>query len=370
MVQKPRGFNGATPVFDGVDHLHPPRRLPAQRQRLSGQRRRLLPRWAFRSIRPPATWSAASPRCCNSPTTSCRRSATSDHLSTALNLPTSPATAAYSASIPNSELLEPGGFQRRPRSDDCRHRTGDRQRRRDLRRMNRSSGGAVTVYDATGTPANMQLRWAKTDSVANGGTDTWQLFYQIDSNATGATVAWQNAGTAFKFDATGQLNPPVTSLALTGVTINGIALGNITVNMADRRRHAIRRCRTATRRSTSCSRTASRPGSCRSISVGNNGRIDRHLLQRPERRRWPKIPLAQFQQRQRSQAHRRRRLRGDRRIRRRDLPAPPARSSASRWKAPTPTSPTEFTKLIVTQQAYSANTRVITTGQPDGRRIS
>ena len=47
------------------------------------------------------------------------------------------------------------------------------------------------------------------------------------------------------------------------------------------------------------------------------------------------------------------RHRADRRLRN--------RSSGNRWKAPTPTSPTEFTKLIVTQQAYSANTKVITT---------
>ena len=30
------------------------------------------------------------------------------------------------------------------------------------------SGGAVTAYDATGTPVNLQLRWAKTDSAALG----------------------------------------------------------------------------------------------------------------------------------------------------------------------------------------------------------
>ena len=54
-------------------------------------------------------------------------------ISYGLNLPTVPATTAYSASIPNSELLKVERFQRRPRSDDCRHGTGDRQRRLDLR---------------------------------------------------------------------------------------------------------------------------------------------------------------------------------------------------------------------------------------------
>jgi flagellar hook protein FlgE len=56
-------------------------------------------------------------------------------------------------------------------------------------------GGAITTYDAAGSPVNMQLRWAKVDSstLGAGHTDTWNLFYQVNSNATGNQVAWQNA---------------------------------------------------------------------------------------------------------------------------------------------------------------------------------
>ena len=92
-------------------------------------------------------------------------------------------------------------------------------------------GGSVTIYDAIGTPANLQLRWAKTDSVANGGADTWELFYQTNSTATAAKSAWQNAGSDFVFDA----NWPVESAdhehdTHRRVTINGTSLGNITIN--------------------------------------------------------------------------------------------------------------------------------------------
>src|SRR2546421_2105342 len=54
-------------------------------------------------------------------------------------------------------------------------------------------GGAITAYDAAGSPVNMQLRWAKVDSstLGAGHTDTWNLFYQVNSNATGNQVAWQ-----------------------------------------------------------------------------------------------------------------------------------------------------------------------------------
>ena len=54
------------------------------------------------------------------------------------------------------------------------------------------AGGAVTTYDVSGAPVNLQFRWAKTDSSALGAghTDTWNMFYQVNANATGTNVAW------------------------------------------------------------------------------------------------------------------------------------------------------------------------------------
>ena len=54
---------------------------------------------------------------------------------------------------------------------------------------------------------NIQLRWAKVDSADYGGTDTWNLFYQVNSNATGTQAAWQNVGVNYTFGANGQMNP-------------------------------------------------------------------------------------------------------------------------------------------------------------------
>ena len=70
-------------------------------------------------------------------------------------------------------------------------------------------GGAVTAYDVSGSPVNIQLRWAKVDSAHYGGTDTWNLFYQVNSNATGTQAAWQNVGVNYTFGANGQMNPPI-----------------------------------------------------------------------------------------------------------------------------------------------------------------
>ena len=57
----------------------------------------------------------------------------------------------------------------------------------------------MTAYNAAGTPVNLQLRWAKTDSASLGSPhhDTWNLFYQTDPNATGTQAAWINVGTNF-----------------------------------------------------------------------------------------------------------------------------------------------------------------------------
>lgn len=48
------------------------------------------------------------------------------------------------------------------------------------------AGGAVTTYDVSGAPVNLQFRWAKTDtaSLGPGHTDNWNLFYQTNPNAT------------------------------------------------------------------------------------------------------------------------------------------------------------------------------------------
>ena len=63
------------------------------------------------------------------------------------------------------------------------------------------SGGAVTAYNAAGTPVNLQLRWAKTDSASlgTGHSDSWNMFYQTDPSATGTAVGWVNTGQTFTF---------------------------------------------------------------------------------------------------------------------------------------------------------------------------
>ena len=145
-----------------------------------------------------------------------------------INLPTLPKTNAFTTTISNSELLNPADFA----VDPTVAGTGKVEGQDVAAFINESiDGGSVTVYSTTGTQANLQLRWAKVKSVASGGTDTWELFYQTDSGLTsGTNIAWRNAGIDFTFNSAGQLNPPITSVPLNGITIDGIALGNVTVS--------------------------------------------------------------------------------------------------------------------------------------------
>jgi flagellar hook protein FlgE len=95
------------------------------------------------------------------------------------------------------------------------------------------SGGAVTAFDATGTPINLQLRWAKTDSATLGAghTDTWNLFYQNNSSPGAGQAGWVNAGTNFVFGPNGALvSPSGSSIVIPNVAVNNQSLGNLTFN--------------------------------------------------------------------------------------------------------------------------------------------
>jgi flagellar hook protein FlgE len=89
------------------------------------------------------------------------------------------------------------------------------------------SGGAVTVYASNGAPADMQMRWAKVSSAASGGQDTWNLFYLTNGAATGSQPMWKNVGTDFTFGADSSLNPPITELNLNGAVVDGVQLGSM-----------------------------------------------------------------------------------------------------------------------------------------------
>jgi len=221
-------------------------------------------------------------------------------------------------------------------------------------------GGAITAYNQSGSPVNMQMRWGKVDSAALGAghSDTWNLFYQVNSNATGTQVAWQNAGVNYSFDPNGQMNPLIANTTLSNVTVNGIALGTVQIvhgsggltQFSDTN---------GTAQVNLIQQDGFPAGSLETISISDKERVvgtysNGRTLDLAE------VTLANFN--------------GPNQLKRLDggafavtddsgpaILGAPGKIVGSSLEGSNVDIADEFTKLIVTQQAYSANTRVVTT---------
>jgi flagellar hook protein FlgE len=222
-------------------------------------------------------------------------------------------------------------------------------------------GGAVTVYDVSGAAVNVQFRWAKVDSASLGGThtDTWNLFYQSNSNPTQPTdVAWTNTGTDYTFSPNGSMNPPILNVTLTNVNIDGVALGDLKLShgsggvtqYADPN---------GTAQVGTLQQDGFAAGQLQGVTVSDNGRItgtysNGRTLDLAE------ITLANF-----SGANNLKMVDGGAfETTAESGPAiynAPGKIVGSSLEGSNTDIADEFTKLIVTQQAYSANTRVVTT---------
>jgi flagellar hook protein FlgE len=226
------------------------------------------------------------------------------------------------------------------------------------------SGGATTAYDGNGAPVNLQFRWAKMDSatLGVGHTDTWNLFYQTNPNATGSTVPasdeWVNAGTNFTFGSNGEMNPTIGQITLPNLTVSGTSLGNVTVSFgtggltqfADTNGNV---------QVNQLQQNGFAAGQLQSVSVSNAGRVVGAYSNGRN------IDLAEVSVATFNGANFLKRLDGGAFAVTNEsgqaLFGKGGSISGSSLEASNTDIADEFTKLIVTQQAYSANTKVITT---------
>jgi flagellar hook protein FlgE len=223
------------------------------------------------------------------------------------------------------------------------------------------SGGAVTAYDSTGTAVNVQLRWAKTDSAALGGshTNTWNLFYQSDPNATGSQTAWVNAGTNFTFGPTGVLTSPATpAITIPNVAVGNQSLGNLSFSMG-----AGTLTQFASTGGTVTINTITQngfaAGQLQSVAINNNG-IVVGTFSNGQNLDLASVTLSHFN----GTNYLKSLDGGAYAVTDQSGPAIIGASgsiSGSSLEGSNTDIASEFTKLIVTQQAYSANTKVITT---------
>jgi flagellar hook protein FlgE len=218
-------------------------------------------------------------------------------------------------------------------------------------------GGSITAYDADGNPLNVQFRWAQ---VATGnGESVWNLFYQTNSSATGTEPAWTNVGTNFIFNSSGELVQPTTSaLTLSSLSVNGDSLPNVEINFGTNGLTQFADSN-GTADVTQLNQNGFAAGSLQSVSVDTNNRIVGTFSNGQT------IPLAQITLANFNGADSLQSLSGD------AYAATPESGSpifsgtgtieGSSLEASNVDIATQFSDLIVAQQAYSANARVMST---------
>lgn len=223
------------------------------------------------------------------------------------------------------------------------------------------SGGAVTCYNAAGTPVNMQMRWAKVDSASLGvgHQDVWNLFYQTNPNATGPQVAWINVGTNFVFASDGSLaSPPGSGITISNVNVGGQALGSVAFNISS---GGLTQYASSSGAATinTITQNGYAAGQLRSVAVDNSGTVI-GTFSNGQNIKLAAVTLAHFN--------------GTNYLKALDGGAYAATDlsgvaiegasgsiAGSSLEGSNTDIADEFSKLIVTQQAYSANTKVITT---------
>jgi flagellar hook protein FlgE len=223
------------------------------------------------------------------------------------------------------------------------------------------SGGAITVFNAAGTPVNVQLRWAMTDSatLGPGHQNVWNLFYQSNTNPPAGTAAWTNVGQNFVFNVNGALTSPAGgSVVIPGVTVNDQQIGNLSLNFAT---GALTQFASTGGTATigQITQNGFAAGQLQSVAINNSGLVV-GTFSNGQNIDLASITLSHFN--------------GTNYLQALDGQAYAATSqsgpailgasgtiSGSSLEGSNTDIADEFTKLIVTQQAYSANTKVITT---------
>jgi flagellar hook protein FlgE len=260
--------------------------------------------------------------------------------------------AANLPSAPPTGLLTPGSYH----ADPTVAGTGTVQGQDTTTFTNQSlDGGSITAYDSLGNQVDVQLRWAETAS--SGGNNTWQLFYQTDTTATGTQVAWQNVGTPFTFNSSGQLtSPTASSLTLTGLAVNGDTVGNVTLNYGSNLTQFA--STTGSVQVTSLTQNGFGAGSMQSLSVAKGQIVG--SFSNGQTVALADVSVATFNGQDSLQP-----LDGEAFAATPESGNPNFSGTASvvgsSLEASNVDIATQFSQLIVAQQAYSANARVMTT---------
>jgi flagellar hook protein FlgE len=219
------------------------------------------------------------------------------------------------------------------------------------------SGGAITVYAGNGAPANVQVRWAKVNSTANGGAERWNMFILTNSEATGTGTAWTRVGGDYTFGADGSPNPSVEYTDLPGLTVNGVTVGNV------RLQHGANGLTqfsdpNGTAEVTTLNQNGYAAGEYVSVAVNDNGRVVVSYNNGQQ------LEVAQVVTANFNAANALKRMDGGVFAATSESGEPLLDNGGvigSSLEASNTDISEEFTKLIITQQAYAAGTRIVST---------
>jgi flagellar hook protein FlgE len=218
-------------------------------------------------------------------------------------------------------------------------------------------GGSITAYDSEGNPENVQFRWAQVTDT--NGQSVWNLFYQNSASATGTQAAWTNVGQNFVFNSSGQLVQPTTSaFNIPSLNINGDTLSNVELNFGTNGLTQFANT-SGTPQVTQLEQNGFAAGQLQSVSVDSENRVVGSFSNGQT------IPLAQITLATFNGENSLQALNGGAYAATTDSGPPiygaTGKIEGSSLEASNVDIATQFSQLIVAQQAYSANARVMTT---------
>jgi flagellar hook protein FlgE len=219
------------------------------------------------------------------------------------------------------------------------------------------AGGSITAYDSEGNPLNIQFRWAQVGS--GSGDNTWNLFYQTNSSASGTQSAWQNVGQNFIFNSSGQLVQPTSSaFNIPALTVNGDTLNNVEINFGSGGLTQFANT-SGTAQVTQLQQNGFAAGQLQSVAVDSENRVVGTFTNGQT------IPLAQITLATFNGENSLQALNGGAYAATADSGPPiygaTGKIDGSSLESSNVDISTQFSNLIVAQQAYSANARVMTT---------
>ncbi len=214
-------------------------------------------------------------------------------------------------------------------------------------------GGTETLFDKNGTPVVVELRWAL------NAENNWTLYYQSDPKATGNEVAWK-AISDMTFDAAGVLTSPASGVVeIPNLSVNGLDLGNIDFKFGANITQYEGKVSGSQISDREISQNGFAAGLFQDISIDRDGNVVARYSNDKSQKLY-KIPIATF-----SAEHELQRVDGA------AFSETPSSGEASfrgggeiQGKALESSNADiakEFSKLIITQQAYSANSKVLST---------